>query len=134
MPENGVDEGSAEQEPLLASGKPVPHYVESGGSAVGPISNGIERHTESNGAVKTTQPEEDPEGQQPGEAREAQFKGMPEVRKQMKFILPALSIGVWRFSFSWWLVAIDCDRYGSPLQTKPLLLLLMGRWEVTSIP
>ncbi|MCJ1327638.1 hypothetical protein MMC10_004309 [Thelotrema lepadinum] len=94
MPEDDMNGRSSEQEPLLAKTSPVPQYVESGASATDPLPTGLENEVNGNGAVKATQQGDDPEIPQADDAREAQFKGMPEVKKQMKYILPALSIGV----------------------------------------
>ena len=94
MPKDDIDERISEREPLLAKPFSVPQNVESGASGTGPLPNGIEDEVRSNGAVKSTQQGDDPELPQADDAREAQFKGMPEVKKQMKYILPALSIGV----------------------------------------
>lgn len=48
----------------------------------------------SNGhSIGGTKPVEDEECQ-PSKDREHQYEGMPEVRKKMKYIMPAISIGV----------------------------------------
>lgn len=40
----------------------------------------------------------DEESQEEDATRQAQYEGLPEVKKRLKFILPALSIGVCQWS------------------------------------
>ena len=94
MPEDDINDRISEREPLLAKSTSIPQNVESGASGTGPLPSGLEDEVHSNGAIKATQQGDDPERPRADDAREAQFKGMPEVKKQMKYILPALSIGV----------------------------------------
>ena len=76
--------GPSETSPLLGKNPAV--TVEEG--------NGVA----SNGTVETSAPIEEDGGeierQATNEARQKQFEGMPEVRKMMKYIMPALGIGV----------------------------------------
>ena len=84
MTENGATETS----PLLTKSSSVTDYLESGESAVGPLSSETERNEHS----KTNGGNEDAEAQ---EEDNQLFRGLPEVKKQLKYILPAVSIGVW---------------------------------------
>ena len=108
MPTSDADAGDiSEREPLLAKAKSsAASYVEVGASvANAAVPSGADGFADSNGIVKVSPQAEDDgdangadaEQQRPDDedgARAAQFMGMPEVRKKMKYILPALSIGV----------------------------------------
>lgn len=61
----------------------------------GTLSNGIGsngRVQENNKSVDEEEALSDEEG------RERQYQGLPEVQKQLKYILPAVAIGVWSAS------------------------------------
>ena len=102
-----TDAPPSEREPLLAKVKSATvSYVEPAASVTNAaVPNGADSHANGNGIVKASQREGEEEGEEGGhdaerqqqpdnDARDAQFKGMPEVRKKMKYILPALSVGV----------------------------------------
>ena len=95
MPEDHEDGQATEHEPLLAKAKSAASYVETSASAGNSVPTGVEGNGCSNGIVKSTQQDGDTEQQSQAEdGREAQLTGLPEVRKQMKYILPAVGIGV----------------------------------------
>lgn len=75
---------------MIAKVKPAGSYIETGAPAIGPALGETENHGGSNGVKQSA----DPERQESEDERAAQFKGMPDVKKRMKYILPALSIGV----------------------------------------
>ena len=50
--------------------------------------------TETNGTTDGSTKAHDEEQQDDGEDREVQYQGMPDVRKRLPYILPALAIGV----------------------------------------
>ena len=83
MAENGATETS----PLLTKVSSVTSYLESGESVEGPLPP----ETLRTGRCILNGDAEDARGQ---EADNQLFKGLPEVRKQLKYILPACSIGV----------------------------------------
>ncbi len=92
MPSPGLDETT----PLLPEAGGSIRSPETGEPAIGPLppagpENGLV-NGQSNGAAKAGDEEENPEAV--NGARENQFEGMPEVMAQMKYILPAVSIGV----------------------------------------
>ncbi len=80
-------EEATETSPLIAKSS-VPDPV---GTA-----NGIPPSTtEANGLGRVDQkPAEDEERQQSDPERAAQYQGMPEVKAKLKYILPAIGIGV----------------------------------------
>ena len=83
MAENGATETS----PLLTKVQSVTSYLESGESAVGPLPS----ENGSNGHAGPISGSDDAEAQETGNKL---FEGLPEVKKRLKYILPAVSIGV----------------------------------------
>ena len=78
-----------ETSPLLP--KPV-QVVETGDASEGPLPSGSEvvRHTN---AVAKSNDVEGQDGAEDGKTA-TQYQGMPEVKKRLKYIVPAVSIGV----------------------------------------
>ena len=74
-----------ETSPLLAT--PTNPLPEPGDAPNGVLANGT-----ANGVVK---PGDDEERQAGAGDRTPQYEGMPEVKKQLKYIVPAIAIGVW---------------------------------------
>lgn len=114
-----------ETSPLLANSHPS-----SDNSSTS--SNDIRNHNingSTNGHLEQRNDEENPEEQ---ESQETPYEGLPEVRKQLKFIVPAVAIGASSCSGSQaFLLLIATRRYFWPLQIKPLLQAPMGRLAVT---
>ena len=78
------DRSFSETSPLLTkatNGDPERNDT-SNGSVPAPV--------EANGSTKPTEDEE----QHDAEDREGQYEGMPEVKQQLKYIVPAIAIGV----------------------------------------
>lgn len=57
----------------------------------GALPNGTSGNDHTNGDTKPVDEEEAPADQ---DGRERQYQGMPEVKKQLKYIVPAVAIGV----------------------------------------
>ena len=83
-------EEPSETSPLLA--KPADAAPASGVGVDSVQVNGDAANGHANGTVKPGGDEE--EGQDGNGAGPQPYQGMPEVRKQLKFILPAIAIGV----------------------------------------
>ena len=75
---------SSETSPLLskATDGPLERHGASNGSLSSPV--------EANDSAKPT----DEEQQHDAEDREGQYEGMPEAKQQLKYIVPAIAIGV----------------------------------------
>lgn len=56
---------------------------------------------------------------QPSNGETFKHQGLPEVKKRMKYIFPAIAIGVSKYHepLNW--AETKCDRSSSPLQTRP---------------
>ena len=86
-----------ETSPLLS--KPTANYLEAGDAPNGPLPTSTEDHDpttngHANGSTKDNQ-EGDPERQDGVDNdRVHQYEGMPEVRQQLKYIVPAIAVGV----------------------------------------
>ena len=80
----GSDHAS-ETSPLLPKAPPTPS---DGSQAALPSA------TDTNGSIDDPKKTQDEERQQDDEDREVQYQGMPDVRKKLGYILPALAIGV----------------------------------------
>jgi hypothetical protein len=117
----------SETSPLLGKGS-IPStitYLESGGSPVGPLpsSNAAEaERTSDHGSDVPTDAnlgadEENGLARQAtaDSGRDVQFKGLPDVRKQLKFILPAVAIGIFLSAADQTLVASAAGSIGSSL-------------------
>lgn len=79
----------SETSPLL--GRPAATLPDPGDAPNGVLSNG----TFSNGGVSApVKPDDDEERQEGDGDRSPQYEGMPEVKKKLKFIVPAIAIGV----------------------------------------
>jgi len=79
-----------EASPLLPE-SPIA-FLEPGDAPEGPLAS-------SNGNYKKIPGEDDEERQDAQSERAVQYEGLPEVKKQLKYILPAIAIGVglyWR--------------------------------------
>ena len=86
-----------ETSPLLP--KPATDYLEAGDAPNGPLPNGSEHHEASangkaNGSIKDDNHDDEERQQGVDSERVNQYEGMPEVKKQLKYILPAIAIGV----------------------------------------
>lgn len=79
---------STETSPLLPKATKV--LSESGDAPEGTLSSTTGANNHIHGSTKSQDEErQDDEGD-----REVQFKGMPDVKERLKYILPALAIGV----------------------------------------
>ena len=109
-----------ETSPLLV--KPTNVLPESGDAPVGalPTGNGV------SGLVHTDlKPDDDGESQ--GEPdRLTQYEGMPEVRAKLKYIMPAIAIGVRSFT-SWRSVCLTDTRFFCRPEIRPLSCPAMQR-------
>ena len=76
---------ASEISPLLPKAPPIPSDASQGA---------LPSATDTNGLIDDPKKTRDEERQQDDEDREAQYQGMPEVRKKLGYILPALAIGV----------------------------------------
>ena len=85
MPKDGPTETS----PLLAGVSSPGEHIQSGEATIGPLAG----ENNGNGNFKPRDDEANRTENIDG-ARESQFEGMPEVKKQLKFIVPAVGIGV----------------------------------------
>ncbi len=82
-------DNATETSPLLA--KPIITLLESGDAPNGVLPNG----GSSNGTLDDPpKPGEDEERQANDGERSPQYEGMPEVKKKLKYIVPAVAIGV----------------------------------------
>ncbi len=89
---------SLETTPLLPKATEV--HPESGDAPEEILPSTTEPNNHTNGSTKSQDEErQDDEGD-----REVQFKGMPDVRNRLKYILPALAIGVCVLTASMWSV------------------------------
>lgn len=77
--------GSTERSPLLSESSTA--VLEPGDAPEGPLAC-------SNGNYKSISGNEDEERQDAQNERAVQYEGLPEVKKQLKYILPAIAIGV----------------------------------------
>jgi len=77
--------GSTERSPLLSESSTA--VLEPGDAPEGPLAC-------SNGNYKSIPGDEDEERQDAQNERAVQYEGLPEVKKQLKYILPAIAIGV----------------------------------------
>lgn len=82
-------EDPTETSPLLA--KPTNTLVDTGDAPNGVLTNGNSFNGTPNGLSKPGDDEERQEGE--GESS-PQYEGMPEVKKKLKYIVPAVAIGV----------------------------------------
>ena len=78
-----------------------------------PTGNSFNGHT--NGSLK---PGDDGESQGDPE-RETQYEGMPEVKAKLKYIMPAIAIGVWSLPF-WQDLRLKYSRFSCRLETRQL--------------
>ena len=84
-----TDDTPSETSPLLPQTTSV--LPEPADASNGPLPNG----TSQNGQTETNGKHVDEERvQDDDERRERQYQGLPEVKKQLKFIVPAVAIGV----------------------------------------
>ncbi|MCJ1281916.1 hypothetical protein MMC26_001239 [Xylographa opegraphella] len=77
-----------ESSPLLSGASTA--YLEPGDAAQGTSSN----NGSVNGSFKDPSPDGDEERQGQDNPRGAQYEGLPEVKKQLKYILPAIAVGI----------------------------------------
>ena len=86
-----------ETSPLLS--KPATNYLEAGDAPNGPLPTSTEDHPSAinehaNGSTKDSQGS-DPERQDGVDTdRIHQYEGMPEVKQRLKYIVPAIAVGV----------------------------------------
>lgn len=83
-----VDGGASETSPLLP--KPT-SLLEPADAPNGALPNGIGGSDHAHDDTKSVDQEE---AHTDEEGRERQYQGMPEVKKQLKYIVPAIAIGV----------------------------------------
>ena len=83
----------SETSPLL----PKPTLAIEGGVAPsGTSPSGNTHDSQGNGTIDGIgKPQSDEEGQEVEDERAGQYEGMPDVMKQLKYIVPAVGIGVW---------------------------------------
>ena len=81
----------SETSPLLA--KPVSVLPDPGDAPAGILPNGVDINAEANGSSKPGNDQESQSQDDQGD-RKGQYQGMPEIKKKLKYILPAMSIGV----------------------------------------
>ena len=99
-----------ETSPLLA--KPIAADVDAGDAPIGVLPNG----TSSNGVADvSTKPGDDEESQN---TEMVNRQGIPEVKKKLKYILPAIAIGVRQQDVSAALRLLIGHRFSSPLEIK----------------
>ena len=114
------DHEPTETSPLLA--KPGNVVPEPGDAPIGvlPTGNGVNGHL--NGDVKSGD-----DGESQGEPdRITQYEGMPEVKAKLKYIMPAIAIGV-RSPTSQMDFQLTDPRYFFPPETKLSLYQVMQR-------
>ena len=83
------DESPSETSPLIP--KPRSNLPQSP-APNGAVPNGVNSNGQAHEHNKSVDEEETRSDE---EGRERQYEGMPEVRKQLKYIVPAIAIGVW---------------------------------------
>ncbi|MCJ1373392.1 hypothetical protein MMC20_004620 [Loxospora ochrophaea] len=81
----------SETSPLLA--KPVSVLPDPGDAPAGILPNGVDINAEANGSSKPGNDQESQSQDDQGD-RKGQYQGMPEIKKKLKYILPAMSIGI----------------------------------------
>lgn len=82
---------ATEDSPLLGQNASAPNAAVE--ACNGPVVNAGDVNDARNGLVK---PAEDEESQRDGGEGATQYRGMPEVKAKLAYILPAISIGVCR--------------------------------------
>ena len=121
----------SESEPLLANDDTTTRYLNPGDAVDGRNSIGNEHIEEASDVLKD--PEEGPHRDEVDGSRAQQYEGMPEARKQLKYILPAMGIGVSLASAHpdtmYRLTALKSSFFR--LRTKPSLPRATARSEVT---
>ena len=85
-----ADGGASETSPLLP--KPTNLLPEPADAPNGALPNGTNNNDHTHDDNKSVNEEEASIDQ---DGRERQYQGMPEVKKQLKYIVPAVAIGVW---------------------------------------
>jgi MFS family permease len=109
--ERRANGGSTETSPLLGKQKPVPGIEPTGG--VAPVAD---TSAEGAGEVIDIHANGDAlERQTSTEDRQKQYEGMPEVRKQFKYIIPALAIGVFLGAADQTIIVSSYGKIGSDL-------------------
>ena len=106
-------QGASETSPLLPSTPgPEPANSTKKSRTASVISNGH--------ANVTKIPPQDEEAQLDGEEGPAPYEGMPEMKAKLKYILPAIGIGVWLLQgMAWAGAGLTYSRFSLLLQTKP---------------
>lgn len=92
----------SETSPLLR--RPTDTFLEPGDATNGVLPNGTYSNGIPSGLVK---PDDDEERQEGDGDRSPQYEGMPEVKKKLKFIVPAIAIGVC-YSISASSIPLEC--------------------------
>jgi hypothetical protein len=120
-----------ETSPLLGAGAVATTYVESGEAVAGalPTGSGIESHAHASTPAKTIRNVQDSDAAREAETGQeaGQYEGLPEVRKQLKCIVPAISVGVFLVAADQTLVASSAGKIGSDLNA-----LKNTSWVATS--
>ncbi|MCJ1341756.1 hypothetical protein MMC09_007053 [Bachmanniomyces sp. S44760] len=96
-----------ETSPLLSSS--IIGNFEAGDAPEGPLPNG----TESNG--HDSKSINDPEGQDEDESATEQYQGMPEVKAKLKYIVPAIAIGIFLSAGDQTIIVSSYGKIGSEL-------------------
>ena len=85
----------SETSPLLANPPSLIESLDAGDAFNGPLPSDVEAHGHliGNGHLGEGEYESD-HGQEENTAEPSHYEGLPEVKKQFKWILPAISLGV----------------------------------------
>ena len=122
---NGTEPAATESSPLLLPKAARDPPKSKAGPNGAPIDN-VETNGHLDSAAKPTSEEEEPDE----DDREAQFEGMPEVKKNFKYIVPAIAIGVSSCHLGLVYHRLECHRFSCPPQIRQLLFPATGRLVV----
>ena len=85
----------SEASPLLGGPPLLINYLEAGDAPNGPLPSNVQAQGHALGNSRLGEGEDESEhGQQETSAEPNHYDGMPEVKKQLKWIFPAISLGV----------------------------------------
>ena len=116
-----ADHEPTESSPLLSSASTA--YFEPADAPEGPLASSTGGDGHSTGKTMNG----DEEGQLPEDGRTHQYEGMPEVKKQLKYILPAIAIGVRIYTQSRRSAILIWARYSYQHATRQSSCLVMAR-------